>query len=125
MAHWSIRARLTVWYSIVLLAGLVLFGGGIWLVVSHSLMASVEDGLTAQAKGVTTVIRAEFRPPRPQHLNEELSEYVHAAHEGNLTEVSDSHGNAFISSKVVDLPRTPRPSQDGFGMQRAGSHNYR
>ena len=43
MAHWSIRLRLTIWYSLVLLAGLLLFGGGIWLVISHSLMASLDD----------------------------------------------------------------------------------
>ena len=35
MRHWSIGARLTLWYSLVLLAGLALFGAGIWVVVNH------------------------------------------------------------------------------------------
>ena len=47
MERWSIRVRLTIWYSLVLLAGLAMFGGGVWFVVSHSLIASLDDSLTA------------------------------------------------------------------------------
>lgn len=125
MAHWSIRARLTAWYSIILLAGLLLFGSGIWLVVSHSLLAALDDGLAAQAKGVTTVIRSEYRPARPQHLHEELAEYVDAAPEGNLTEVLNSQGDEIIASKVMHLPRTVGAARDGYGTQEAASRNYR
>jgi hypothetical protein len=84
MAHWSIRMRLTAWYSIILLAGLLLFGCAIWLVVSHSLMASLDDGLAAQAKGVVTVIHTEFDPVKPEQLHEELSEYADATPEGKI-----------------------------------------
>jgi two-component system heavy metal sensor histidine kinase CusS len=125
MAQWSIRARLTLWYSVVLLASLVLFGGGVWLVISHSLMASLDDGLMAQAKGVITVIHTQFNPVKPEQLREELSEYVDAAPEGNLMDVVDSRGNSIISSKVLHLPRTAVASQDGFGMQVAASRRYR
>src|SRR5260370_33492179 len=125
MAQWSIRARLTLWYSAILLAGLALFGGGIWLVVSHSLMASLDDGLTAQAKGVSTVIHTEFDPSKPEQLHEELSEYADATPEGNLMEVLDSRGNPIVSSKVLHLSPTAVASQDGFGMQTAASHRYR
>ena len=37
MRRWSIGARLTLWYSTVLLTGLALFGIGVWVVVNHSL----------------------------------------------------------------------------------------
>jgi len=122
MTHWSIRARLTVWYSIILLAGLVIFGCGIWLIVSHSLQASLDDNLTEQARGVATVITTEYNPFRPRHLREELSEYVDAAPEGNLMEVLDSHGDLMISSRVLQLPRTV---QDGFAKQSVASGQYR
>ena len=108
MARWSIRARLTLWYSVILLAGLAVFGEGIWLVVAHSLMAALDDGLTAQAKGVITVIHTEFDPAKPEQLYEELSEYADATPEGNLMEVLDSRGNPIVSSKVLHLPRTAR-----------------
>ena len=41
MARWSIRVRLTLWYSLVLLAGLVLFGGGGWFVIIAQLASIV------------------------------------------------------------------------------------
>ncbi|HYL38785.1 MAG TPA: heavy metal sensor histidine kinase [Bryobacteraceae bacterium] len=123
MSRWPIRIRLTVWYSLLLLAGLVLFGGGIWFVVSHSLMASLDDSLTAQTNGVVTVIRTEFNPSDPHQLQEELSEYVEATPEGNLMEIRDSRRGAIISSATVALSRAPQ--RDGFGVQTAASGRYR
>ena len=125
MKHWSIRSRLTIWYSAVLLAGLLLFGGGIWLLISHSLMASLDDSLVAQAKGVHTVIQTDFRPERPRHLYAELSEYVDATPEGNLTEVVDSQGRAIIASKVLHLSEGGVARPDGFGMQQVAPRTYR
>ena len=98
--HWSIGARLTLWYSLVLLAGLVLFGGGVWLVVNQRLMATIDDGLAAQAKGVAALIQDEYRPLRPSHLQEELAEYVESAPQGSITEVRDAQGNVVVGEDV-------------------------
>ena len=125
MTHWSIRTRLTVWYSIILLAGLLLIGGGIWLVVSHSLMASLDDALLDEAKGVHTVIDAHYNPARPGLLDEELSEYIDATPEGNLTEVLDPQGHALIASKMLHIIQRGVLRTDGFGMQQASGDNYR
>jgi two-component system heavy metal sensor histidine kinase CusS len=99
-SSWSIGARLTLWYSLVLLAGLALFGAGIWVVVTHSLMATVDETLAAQAKGVETVLQSEYRPRRPEHLQEELAEYAQATPEGNLIEVRDPQGNLLVGGAV-------------------------
>ena len=99
--RWSIGARLTLWYSLVLLAGLALFGAGIWVVVTHSLMATIDETLAAQVKGVTTVLQSEYEPGRPEHLREELSEYAEATPEGNLIEVRDPQGEVVIGSRVA------------------------
>ena len=125
MSHWSIRSRLTIWYSLVLLTGLVVLGGGMWLVVSHSLMASLDDALTAQAKGVRTVIQADYRPERPRHLYAELSEYVDATPEGNLTEVADGQGHSIIASKVLHLSAKGVARPDGFAMEEVSPRRYR
>ncbi len=124
MTHWSIGSRLTLWYSLVLLAGLALFSAGVWLVVSHSLRASLDEGLTAQAKGVATVLATEFNPAHPQHLREEVNEYADATPEGNLMEVWDSQGNRLVGSKVVSAARSNTPGS-GFGVQKASSGRYR
>jgi two-component system heavy metal sensor histidine kinase CusS len=106
--HWSMGARLTLWYSLVLLAGLALFGFGILLVVKHSLITTVDETLAQQAKGVATVLQTEFNPAKPQHLQEELSEYAQATPEGNLIEVRDARGTVLIGSRLVADARPSR-----------------
>lgn len=96
MRRWSIGARLTLWYSAVLLAGLALFGVSIWAVVNHRLMATIDESLVAQAKGVQTVLQSEYEPSNPGHLKEELSEYVEATPEGRGIEVRDPRGAIVI-----------------------------
>jgi heavy metal sensor kinase len=120
-AHWSIGARLTLWYSLVLLASLMLFGSGIWLVVSHSLRASLDDALTEHAKGVVTVLQSEAEPDKPSHLQEELTEYASATPGGNLMEVRDSRGQQLVASKTVAMDATA----NAFGVQVTPSGRYR
>jgi hypothetical protein len=105
----SIGARLTLWYSLVLLAGLALFGGSIWVVVNHRLTATIDESLEAQATGVATVLKTEYDPLKLDHLQEELSEYVEATPEGRLIEVRDPQGNALV----------------GGGSSSRGGANYR
>jgi heavy metal sensor kinase len=121
-ARWSIRARLTLWYSLVLLAGLVLFSAGIWLLVSHSLRASLQDTLNEHAKGVLTVLRS-VNPNKPRRLREELTEYAFAAPGGNLMEVRDAHGQQIIASKTVSMDA--ENSASAFGVQVRPSGQYR
>jgi heavy metal sensor kinase len=122
-AHWSIRARITLWYSLVLLAGLVLFGAGIWLAVSHGLKASLDEALREHANGVSTVLQSEFRPEKPRHLEEELAEYAAATPGGNLMEVRDSQGRPLVTSKTVAMKATD--SVPVFGVQVTPSGRYR
>jgi len=103
MRHWSIGARLTLWYSLILLAGLALFGAGIWLVVTHSLTATIDETLAAQAKGVATVLQTEYKPLKPAHLQEELVEYADATPEGRLIEVRDARGAVLVGNGVAAL----------------------
>jgi two-component system, OmpR family, heavy metal sensor histidine kinase CusS len=121
--RWSMGARLTFWYSLVLLAGLTLFATGVWLVVRHSLMTSVDESLAQQAKGVATVLQAEFNPAKPQHLQEELSEYAQATPEGNLIEVRDSRGTVLIGSRA--LGARGAPGATGFSLEQAGGRRFR
>jgi heavy metal sensor kinase len=121
-AHWSIGARLTLWYSLVLLASLALFGSGIWLMVSHSLRASLQDNLDEHAKGVITVLRS-VNPKKPWRLQEELTEYASATPGGNLMEVRDSEGQQIVASKTVALEAAD--SGSAFGVQVRPSGRYR
>jgi two-component system heavy metal sensor histidine kinase CusS len=123
MARFSIRLRITLWYSLVLLAALSLFALGIWLTANRRLMASVDAALVEQAKGVITVIRNEIDPSHPEQLLEELTEYAQATPDGNLIEVRDPSGRKILSSKMVALERAT-PAQ-AFGNQKFGRSHYR
>jgi heavy metal sensor kinase len=105
---------------VILLASLTLFGAGIWLVVSHSLRASLDQTLCEQAKGVTTVLQSE---PDPDHLREELIEYASATPGGNLMEVRDAQGKQIITSKTVSTERSD--SASAYGVQVRPSGQYR
>jgi two-component system heavy metal sensor histidine kinase CusS len=71
------------------------------LVVRHSLITTIDEGLAQQAKGVATVIQTEFNEAKPKHFQQELSEYALAAPEGNLIEVIDPQGAVMIGSRVA------------------------
>ena len=101
LSRWSIRARLTLWYSLILLAGLALFGAGVWTVVSRAMLGSLDDDLKQQANGVATVLRTESDSEHPQQLVEELGEYALATPGGNLIEVRDAQGRRILASKAL------------------------
>jgi len=124
MAQLSIRVRLTLWYSLVLLAALSLFVWGIWLTAGRRLMVSVDAALVEQAKGVITVLRNEFDPAHPEQLQEELTEYAQATPDGNLIEVRDPKGQQILSSKGVAIERA-NAGQSAFGDQKTGRARYR
>jgi heavy metal sensor kinase len=118
--RWSIGARLTFWYSLVLLVGLSIFGAGIWLLVSHSLRNSLDETLAQNAKGVLTVLQSETEA---DHLREELIEYAAATPGGSLMEVQDARGQKIVASRIVALPGLT-DSSSTFGVQVNASRRY-
>jgi heavy metal sensor kinase len=121
-ARWSIGARLTFWYSLVLSTGLSIFGIGIWLAVSHSLRGSLDETLAAQSAGVITVLHTEFQPANPNHLEEELTEYAAATPGGNLMTVLDPQGRPLLVSRTVGMPGH---ASGTFGVQTQPSGQFR
>jgi hypothetical protein len=71
----SIRLRLTIWYSAVLLLGLAAFGAGMWFVLSHRMMGVIEANLAERVGGLRTVIELEGTA-KASHLRQELWEFT-------------------------------------------------
>lgn len=101
----SIRFRLTVWYSLVLAAGLGLFAVSIWLSMRHSLLHDLNRSLQDQASSVGAFVDSELQDPSAK-LPEELAEYAHALPGDTYLEVMDGHGARIFSSH----PAFPWPS---------------
>jgi heavy metal sensor kinase len=108
MTRASIRVRLTIWYSAVLLLGLLLFAGGLWFVVGQRLTAAVDARLAERAEGLRTVIEIESPLRNRRQLREELSEFTREVPEGNLIALRDSSG-PLIS------PSSPLPARARSG----------
>ena len=87
MTRISIRFRLTVWYSTVLLLGLALFGVGMWILLERSLIASVDATLAQRVQALTMVFDEEGETSEHEQLQQELSEFASQAPEGVLIQL--------------------------------------
>jgi len=87
----SIRLRLTIWYSAVLLLGLLLFSAAIWLTLQRQLLAGVDARLAQRIESLRAMLQLEQGAP---DLHEEAGEFA-AAYGAGWIEVCDSKG-AFL-----------------------------
>jgi two-component system, OmpR family, heavy metal sensor histidine kinase CusS len=101
-ARVSIRLRLTLWYSAVLLFGLVLFGVAVWVALEHRLMTGVDTRLSDRVESLRTVLQVEGWNSDRKYLQEELAEFAQEIPEGALIEVWDSTG-----APVLPVNRNP------------------
>lgn len=109
----SIRFRLTLWYSIVMAAGLVLFAAAIWISMKHSLAFDLHRGLRDEAQHVRLFVNTELSEPAT-NLEEELAEYSSGLPDGTYLEVTDSQGVTVFNS----LPLFPWPRKTGGGTEQ-------
>src|SRR5579863_10364012 len=90
----SLRFRLTLWYTVVLTAGLGLFGSLVWLSLRHQLNADLERDLDGRAARFETFFRSESSEAGG-HLREELEEFCQALPPASYIHVRGSQGFAF------------------------------
>jgi len=74
MGGLSIRLRLAIWYSAVLLIGLALFGCASWVALRHRLIADVDERLTLQADALRVALDDEGVSADRRQVQEEVSE---------------------------------------------------
>ncbi len=89
----TIRLRLTLYYSAVLLAGLLLFSASIWLTLERQLVAGIDARLDQRVASLGTMLSVEKNEP---DLREEAQEFEKASGPGWL-ELRDSTGNFLLS----------------------------
>ena len=93
---WSIGQRLTLWYAAVLLAGLALFGAGIWLLLENRLMAAVDESLAQEIAGLQTVFQIEGPESDAKQMQVELAEFTREIPDGGLIQLRDSSGAVLL-----------------------------
>lgn len=77
MRNHSIRFRLTVWYAVVLTAGLAVFGVLLWVSLRHQLLADIDDDLDGRASRLESYFRNESAKTGVD-LRDELEEFCQA-----------------------------------------------
>ncbi len=110
MTNLSIRLRLTVWYSLVLLLGLSLFGFGMWFALQSRLIAGVDIRLEQRIRGLQAA-GLEDRLPDRRHMQRELTEFATEIADGTLIQLRDPAGQVIL----------PLPNQQAFA-ERAPMH---
>jgi heavy metal sensor kinase len=125
-ARMSIRLRLTLWYSAVLLAGLALFGGGMWLALEHRLMAQVDTRLEQRVDGLRAALNIEGGHAGREQLQEELSEFIREVPEGGFIQLSDARGSLLPPSPPEgDFTMTPGGDSTVFSTVTRNGRPYR
>ena len=89
MSGLPIRARLTLWYSIVLALCLAAFGATVWLGLRQSLMAARQTELEERMAGLRAVLEEWNEQPgqAAESLGEEVGEFCKALPSGFLVRV--------------------------------------
>ena len=108
MRRRSIRFRLTVWYAVVLAAGLSLFSGLIWLSLRHRLMEEIDQDLAGRASQFERYFASESADGAAgDQLRDELEEFCQALPPSSYIEL---HGAAGFTFHYPANAQKPEPT---------------
>ncbi len=115
--RFSIRLRLTAWYAAALLAGLALFGAGMWVALEQRLVAGIDLRLAQRIAGLQTALGPDAEIKNRAQLRQELSEFVREVPDGSLVQLRD-----FAGAPILPLPGQPvfpsfRPGRSAVEIQ--------
>lgn len=121
----SIRFRLTVWYSLALTAGLILFAMAIWFSMKHSLMADIDEALAARANGIEAFLHRELVVERARDVQEELQEFAGALPPGTAVQIRGPNQRVLLAMEPgFPFPATATPARRIIQLTWRG-HHYR
>ncbi len=115
MATYSIRLRLTAWYSAVLLLGLMVFGLAMWFSLEQFLIRGIDLRLTQRIDGLKMVLEVESPLVDRAHLQAELTEFTREVPNGGMIELRDGAGKQLLPAGRQPLLSEPMsPGQPTF-----------
>jgi heavy metal sensor kinase len=109
MKPFSIRIKLTAWYSAVLIVTIAVFGIAAFLAMQKGIETSVDEGLGDRARAIEEFMDRSL-PGRPEMFANELKEHSEFRGEGNFSQVSDQHGHWIYRSPLMVRYDVPVPA---------------
>jgi heavy metal sensor kinase len=107
MKAFSIGARLTAWYSLMLALSLGLFGGLAYFAIRQSIRTTIDAELEQRIRAVRDII-AQDAPSGIGALNDEFSELVDSEGAGSLLRVAYGNGSVIYASPRFETGIEPR-----------------
>lgn len=123
----SIRFRLTVWYALVLAAGLIVFASLIWISLRHTLMREVDRELASRASSFELFLKNELAEVPAVMLKEEIDEFCRALPSLSYLQVRNLDTD-FAFSYPANSPALGRKdfsSQPRYASLHRDRHAYR
>ncbi len=125
MKEISIRLRLTIWYSAVLLAGLILLGYTAWFSLRQRLVTEFDGRIARQAEGLRTALDSEGVADDLAQLREEVSESTGQMPVGSVIQIRTKTGK-LVSSSMESWPITfSQSGANEFSTIQHNSRNFR
>ncbi len=91
----SIRFRLTAWYAVILILGLGLFGGLVWIEMQHRLFDDLDLDLNARANRFEQYFRSETAKAPKEQLSDELEEFCQGLPAASYVSLRGDRGFVF------------------------------
>ena len=104
MKNLSIRTGLTIWYTVVLSLGLVLFSATVWIALRHFLYADLAANLSNQARGFEEYLHIEDHDNLAK-LVDEIDEFSRSLPLDHLLFVTDAYGGELYKSTGRAMPQ--------------------
>ena len=128
LAQRSISLRLTIWYSSVTFAALVLFGGGMWFILKSTLTSGRSHTLERRADRLSDLLSGTHGLPAEERARK-FQAFADATG-GGLIEVFRSNGERALPSPSADSltfpwPHTAPPGHDRFSEVVFQGQRYR
>lgn len=103
----SLRRRLTLWYSLMLLCGLIALAATTWFAVSHLLKADIDASLAKWMRGAEETLEKEAPTRSINRIQDEFLEYAMTLPGNSILQVLDQDDTDLSPRRSVNEPRLP------------------
>jgi two-component system, OmpR family, heavy metal sensor histidine kinase CusS len=110
----SIRFRLTVWYALILVAALSLFGALLWISLRQRLLGEVDRDLSDRAARFQIYVTREAAEVAPENLKDEMEEFCQALPPADYLELHGSKGFEFHYPNIAPGAARTRAFEQHF-----------
>lgn len=123
----SIRVRLALWYSAILLCGFALFAVFTSFIIAQLLISDMDASLRKWVYGAETVLAEEASTRPLDRVHDEIQEYSATLPEGTILRVQDTHNREFFSTSSDTAPdrSLDSASATGYSTLRINGRRYR